>query len=409
MADSDSLLYLWLTLREPSLLTLQEVISAKAEHGYVQPLSSLKSYLRGAVFRFLRYRLDYYRDDNMADLYCRDVWPLFCELHRIILGTQDVGSSRDLPENRAYLFFSRINKVRPELFEEISLIGEKYLSAIEKFKKDDGIAMYKVRRRTDFLGRTCGRIFGFFSYSFRAENICYNDDHSFEERLKWLRDYLIWLKDEEFDYLREIIVPNCEHIAACGFRGMSGIPEYCGDNNYYGEFSYIPFWNNRLERGTFGVAAWFRYHLNEKQLRGLLFTTESVKRGEQRIKDLCCFWPSDIDIDKSWPEERYLAIAEDYLNVVGYYGVKIWSLPKFKSLDSRERITTLELALSLDDNMPWVYYHLANEYRELNEELIYGDLIRLLWRSPTLLIGASKEFIQRIEDEYFDVLRDEDS
>src|SRR5574344_535664 len=118
MSESNSTLeYLWLCLREPCLLTLSDVISSKAEGRYVESLNTLQHSLRGTVIRFLRSQLDYYRDDNLPDLYCRDAWPTFCELYKIIVNAQSVGSPTLIWDTRSYLFYVKIGETRPELFE----------------------------------------------------------------------------------------------------------------------------------------------------------------------------------------------------------------------------------------------------------------------------------------------------
>ena len=409
MSESSPFYHLWMDVREPTLMALTDVISYKAEHGRVEPLNYVQHKLRGFVVRFLRGYLDYFRDDNLPDLYCKDVWSIFCELHRIISNVQNVGPSNGNPEPVAFLLLDKIDRCRPELFQGLSAIVHKYIALTKQFREKEGEAMYKVRRRTNFLGVTCGRVFGFIPHSFRCENICYNEKvgcATGDEMLEWLFSYIWWLKnDENFDYFEGKILPDSEHIAVCGFRGMTGVEEICGEGDYYGEFSYMPLWDRRIVRGTRGIGAWFKYHLNQDQKPGLMFTTESVRRGRWQ-KDLCCFWPSKVDVAKAWPEECFLPLADDYIHNVEEMGDEIWYEPEYDTLENRKRIAMLEMALYLEDRIPWTYYHLANEYRKLNEEWIYGDLVRQLWCSPTLAKYAPRELIERLEDEYSGELRE---
>lgn len=413
MNDKNSTLdYLWLCLREPCLITLQGVVSAKAERGYVQGEKTLINSLRGTVVQFLRGTLNYYRDDNLPDLYCKDAWPVFRELYRIITTANDVGSPTLLPETRAYLFYSKINESRPDLFQQLSKIGEKYQTYVKDFIEKDGEDMYRVRRHTHFMGTTCGRIFGFFPYKFRAERILFNDNRDYDERLQWLVSYIIWLKRaENEEILRNFVIPKAENLAVCGFMGMSNIEEDvldCGD--YYGEFSYRPSWDRRQLRDTRGVNAWFRRHLNKNQMEGVLYTTESVlyrTESSVRKKDLCCFWPMEVNADTAWPEGGFIDLAHEYNSIVESVQDDIWSEPGFDSLTGKDRIALLELALNFLDTNPWTYLHLANEYRELEEPWIYRDLIRRLYCWPiTLSQYMPREMFRRIEDEYYDAVRE---
>jgi len=399
MSESNSTLeYLWLCLREPCLLTLSNIISSKAEGRYLESLNTLQHSLRGTVIRFLRSQLDYYRDDNLPDLYCRDAWPTFCELYKIIVNAQSVGSPTLIWDTRSYLFYAKIGETRPELFETLSKIGQKYLSYTKQFREQDGDAMYNIRRQTHHLGTVCGRIFGFFPYTFRAEKITYNEKKDYNKRLRWLDAYVQWLRSENCGYMEDVVIPNCERLAICGFRGMTDIEDY-GDGDYYGEFSYTPSWDRRKMRGTRGVNAWFSYHTKKEQREGILYTTESVNRK----KDLCCFWPVSVEDDAPWADEKSICLADDYVANVESIPDDIWSEPGFVELTNRERIAVLELALTKTDTLPWVYYHLANEYRELNEPWIFGDLVRRLYCWPRALSrDMPSELFERIEDEYYD-------
>lgn len=400
MSDSSSALdYLWLYLREPCLITLQGIVSSKAECRYVESLNTLQHSLRGAVVRFLRGALDYYRDDRIPDLYCRDVWPAFSELYRIIASAQDVGSSTLVAETRAYLFYCKVNESRPDIFQHISKVGQKYLSYVKDFNEKDGVAMYRVRRQTHFIGAACGRIFGFPPYTFRAEKILFNDDKEHNKHLQWLDMYIQWLQMEKEGYLQEFVIPHSEGLAVCGFRGMTNIEEDIFDNgDYYGEFSYRPSWDRKKIRGTRGIDAWFHRHLNNNQMEGVLYTTESVRRR----KDLCCFWPIEINEDTAWPEGRFLELSHKYNDIVGSVQDDIWLKPEFKSLIGKDRIAMLELALNFLDTNPWTYLHLANEYRALEEPWIYGDIVRGLYCWPkTLSQYMPRDMFERIEDEYY--------
>ena len=399
--DNAKLDYLWLVLCEPTLKTIQDVISSKAENGYVSSLDFCQSILRGAVLRFLRAKLDYYREDSLPDLYVKEVWPVFSELHRIVRECPDVGSPTLNADPRAYLFLLKVFERRHDLLEALSAKAEKFRTYACEFREREGEAMYAVRRRTDFLATACGRVFGFFPYSRRAENICFNDGKDYSKGLKWLRNYIVWLRLHNDNrgaenFLEELIVPNAKRVCVCGFLGMSHIDDdFSGD--YYGEFSYSPHWDRESLRGTRYVNRWFRLHLNDFERKGLLYTTETHKRS----KDIAIFWPCFADAESAWPESKTLGLAGDALNCLLD---RISPSEAIGGLSAKERIIVLEQVLCMEEKIPELYYHLANNYREIGEEEIAFDIIRLAWCSRTLRNYADGGFFEMLEDEYYDAL-----
>ena len=73
-------------------------------------------------------------------------------------------------------------------------------------------------------------------------------------------------------------------------------------------------------------------------------------------------------------------------------------------LSAKERIIVLEQVLCMEEKIPELYYHLANNYREIGEEEIAFDIIRLAWCSRTLRNYADGGFFEMLEDEYYDAL-----
>lgn len=401
--DNAKLDYLWLVLCEPTLKTIQDVISSKAENGYVSSIDFCQNMLRGAVLRFLRAKLDYYREDALPDLYVKEVWPVFAELHRIVRECPDVGSPTLNADPRAYLFLMKVFERRRDLLEALSAKAEKLRKYACEFREREGEAMYAVRRRTDFLATACGRVFGFFPYMRRAENICFNEGKEYSKWLKWLQSYIQWLKSYNENagaenFLEEAVIPNSKRICVCGFLGMSRVQDDYSDD-YFGEFSYRPIWDDRLIRGPRYVDRWMRLHLSDFERKGRMYTTET--RG--RKKELAIFWPTLCETESAWPESKTLGLAGDALNCLID---RISPEEAIGELSAKEKIVVLEQALCMEEKVPELYYYLANNYREIGEDDIAFDIIRSVWCSRTLRSYADDEFFTMLEDEYYDALAD---